>query len=172
MASKSSIHVVALLTTAAAAVAVSSYFVFPYFTNPVESYTYRELIAETGFESLETDVRIIGGGLLLSVLSAWIIYARPLNFFATLFRFMFVSGAFISATFSVLALYVAGFDGGPTFMELIQEEEHLNWGFGAWTIAGTSIVTFVLSVIMCFVVIGYRRNVRLYGIETQLDPDK
>lgn len=159
---KSGILVVALLTTAAAVLSFGAAFVLPYFEDFGTNYTYFEFINEV--EALKTDAMIIGGGLLLAVFCAWLIYAVPKGIGATILRAIFVLAGVSAALIAVLSVFAAGIEDGPSFMDLTNASDDLNWGPGAWIILGASVFAFLLSIVMIPIVRRYRRSARTYGV--------
>lgn len=163
VSSKSSVLIVALLTTVAVALAAVDFFVFPYYSDSYETSTYYEFVTHPNLEALQLDAIVVGASLVLSLLSAWIIYASARNVAATIFRVIFVLASLVAGGFSLLAIFTAGIEDGPTFIELADLDPRAGYEFGAWVFAGASVLTFLLAIVMCFVVSSYRRSIRAYN---------
>ena len=104
------------------------------------------------------DASITGGGLVLALLSAWLIYAQPLGGAGVFFRVLMVLGGIVGLGGALMNLLLAKITNGPTIWELTQEGGMLSWGLGQWVIVGASAVVFILSITMLLVVSSYRKK--------------
>lgn len=156
VSSKSGILVTTLLTTIAVAIAAVAFFALSYVEDTTSSVTYWEFIDLSG--SLVLDASITGGGLVLALLSAWLIYAQPLGGAGVFFRVLMVLGGIVGLGGALMNLFLAKITNGPTIWELTQEGGMLSWGLGQWVIVGASAVVFILSITMLLVVSSYRKK--------------
>lgn len=156
--SKRGIVIVASLSTITALIGIGSFFVLTYMEDQRLSYTYYEFVSLV--DALQVDALIIGGGLLVSVLCAWLLVAVPRGIGSVILQIIFIISAAAAGLIAILAVFVAGLEDGTSFMELIDENPGMDWGPAPWVILGSGAFMFALSVSMVAIIAQYRYSGR------------
>lgn len=156
--SKRGIVLVASLSTITAVIGIGAFFVLTYMEDQRLSYTYYEFVSYV--DALQVDALITGGGLLVSVLCAWMLVAVPRGIGSVILQIVFVISAAAAGLIAVLAVFVAGLEDGTSFMELMDEIPGMNWGPAPWVILGLGAFMFALSVAMVAILAHYRYSGR------------